>query len=114
MSYEWSEAIDPANPGGWVMVEDNEVFRRWELDMGDGRVMMKTEAKGTEKLLDEASEIRSLNAGKRWGDGQVVGRIPMNLYYASGMAEASRQRDINFQRKFYREHPKLKTFDGDL
>ncbi len=114
MSYEYGEAFDPLNPpSGWVMVEDNEHFRRWECDLGD-HVIMKTEAKGTEKLLDEASAIRSLKSGQRWGDGQVVGRIPLNLYYKSGMAEASRQRDIKFQRKFYREHPKLKTFDGDL
>lgn len=113
MSYEYGEAIDPANPGDWVLVEDNEHFRRWELDLGD-KVIRKTEAKGTETLLDEASAIRSLKAGQRWGDGQIVGRIPLNLYYSSGMAEASRQRDIKYQRKFYREHPKLKTFDGDL
>ena len=115
MSYEYGEAFDPLNPpSGWVMVSDNEVFRRWEYDLGDGQVISKTEAKGTEQMMDEISCIRSLNSGLPWKDGQVVGRIPLNLYYKSGMAEASRQRDIKFQRKFYREHPKLKTFDGDL
>lgn len=112
---EVAEAFDPANPpAGWVLVSENAWSRRWEYDNGDGTVFAKTEYLHTEKMLDDIAAVRNNNAGKRWGDGQVVGSIPLNLYYSSGMAEASRQRDTHFIRKFYRDHPKLKKFDGDL
>lgn len=107
------EAIDPANPGNWVLIEDNGWSRIWEADLGD-RVVRKTEFKNADGMLDKIAEQRNNSLGQRWGDGQVVGRIPMNLYYASGFAEASRQRDHKWMRQFYRDHSKLKTFDGDL
>jgi hypothetical protein len=100
-------------PGDWKLVTDNGWSRVYELDMGN-QIIQKTEFENADGVLAEAEKYRNANAGKRWGDGQVVGSIPMNLYYASGMAEASRQRDTKFQRKFYRDHPKLKKFEGDL
>ena len=111
--YTMAEAIDPTNPGNWVMVEDTDAFRRWELDLGD-RVLIKTEHKGTPQLLDENAGKRADNAGTRWGDGQMAASIPLNLYYASGYAEASRHRDIKWMRRFLADHPRLKTRDGDI
>jgi hypothetical protein len=107
------EAWGYSPPGDWKLVTDNGWSRVYELDMGD-QIIQKTEFENADGVLAEAEKYRNANAGKRWGDGQVVGSIPMNLYYASGMAEASRQRDVKFQRKFYRDHPKLKKFEGDL
>jgi hypothetical protein len=111
--YSMDEAWGYNPPGEWKLVTDNGWSRVYELDMGS-HVVQKTEFENADGMLAEAERVRSIKAGQRWGDGQVVGSIPMNLYYASGMAEASRQRDVAFQRKFYREHPKLKKFDGDL
>jgi hypothetical protein len=112
--YSLDEAWDPFNPpAGWTLVSDNGWSHVFEADLGD-RVVQKTQFLHADKVLQEAERTRDIKSGQRWGDGQVVGSIPMNLYYASGMAEASRQRDVKFQRKFYREHPKLKKFHGDL
>lgn len=112
-TYKLEEAIDPHNPGDWVLIEDNESFRRYELDLGD-RVLIKTEHKGTPQHLDANARLRADNAGTRWGDGQMAASIPMNVYYASGYAEASRHRDIKWIRRFLRDNPRLKTRDGDL
>jgi hypothetical protein len=112
---EVSEEWDPANPpSGWRLFSANELYRVYEHDNGDGTVVHKREWLNSGDMLNAIAEQRSNNAGQRWGDGQVVGRIPLNLYYASGMADANKQRDLKFQRQFYRDHPKLKTFDGDL
>jgi hypothetical protein len=111
----YEEQIDPANPGAWVMVEDNESYRRWELDLGD-RIIAKTEHKGTERLLEDNQRIYNENEGRRWGDGQVVGSVPMNLYFHSGLAEANKQRDTKFIRKWWDDpdHRKFRKFKGTI
>jgi hypothetical protein len=116
MSTTLEPALDPQNPGEWVLVEDTPDFRRYELDVGDGTLIRRTEHKHTEALLEANARARASNAGKRWGDGQVVGSIPMNLYYSSGMAEASKQRDKTFQKRFWNDldHRKLRTFEGQV
>ena len=109
------EQIDPANPGPWVMVEDNEFFRRWEADLGD-YVLARTEHKNTEQLLKDNHEALAANEGKRWGDGQVIGSVPMNVYFQSGLAEANKQRDIGFIRRWWDDpdHAKFRKFKGTI
>lgn len=67
-----------------------------------------------DELMKQNEMDRQANAGKRWGDGQVVGRVPLNLYYNSGLAEANRQRDKKFQQKFWTnsDNRKFRTFEG--
>jgi hypothetical protein len=77
----YEEGIDPANPGDWVMVEDNESYRRWELDLGD-RIIAKTEHKGTQQLLEDNQRAFNESAGQRWGDGKSIGRVPMNVLFS--------------------------------
>lgn len=109
-------ALDPANPGAWVLVEETPSFRRYELDMGDGRVILRTEHLQTDALLAGNAMDRSANAGKRWGEGQVIGRLPLNLYYASGLAEAMRQGDMAWVRRFWNDgdNARFRTFEGQV
>jgi hypothetical protein len=111
----YEEQIDPLNPGRWVMVEDNESYRRWELDLGD-RIIAKTEHKGTEKLIEDNQRALNESAGQRWGDGKVVGSVPMNLYFSSGLAEANKQRDTRFIRRWWDnpDHAKFRKFKGTI
>lgn len=107
-------ALDPRAPGAWVLVEDNDTFTRYELEIGDGTVVQRTEHKHTAALLDANARARSSNAGRRWGDGQVVGSIPLNLYYSSGMAEANKQADKAWIKRFWNDpdNRNLRTFEG--
>lgn len=109
------EQIDPFNPGPWKMVEDNESYRRWEIDLGD-RIVLRTEHKNTDKLLADNQRIFNENDGKRWKDGQVVGSVPMNMYFQSGLAEASKQRDIKYIRRWWDDpdHRKFRKFKGTI
>lgn len=65
---------------GWQLVEDDPIrgLRRYRLDMGD-HIVQKTEHYLTEQLLDNNAQERAAMAGQRWGDGQLVARIPLNL-----------------------------------
>ncbi len=66
--------------------------------------------------LDRAAAERLANAGKRWGDGQVVGRLPLPLYFSSGMAQARLQKDDKWVKKFWNDPDvkKLRTFEGNV
>ena len=117
MSAKIEPAFDPRNPpSGWVLVEDNESFSRYELDLGNGQIARRTEHKQTDAMLDQIHEAHMNWQGKRWGDGAVVGRVPLNLYYSSGLAEASRQRDKKFKAKFWNDidHRKLRIKGGTV
>ena len=107
--------LDPANSGKWVLTEDTPLFRTYECTE-DGVTTIRREWKDTDKLLDLAAQERSDNAGKNWGEGRIIGRTPMNLYYASGLAEAARQRDDKFIKRFWNssDHKHLRTFEGEI
>jgi hypothetical protein len=111
------EAFDPRNPpSGWQMVEDNEFFTRYEADLGDGRVIQRTEQKHTPDMMRDIHEAHMTWQNKKWGDGAVVGRVPLNLYYSSGLAEANRQRDKKFIAKFWNDpnHSRLRIKGGTV
>lgn len=109
------QALDPTNPGEWVLVEDTPDFRRYELDMGD-HVIRRTEHKHTEQLLDANSRMLNDSINQRWGDGKVVGSIPLNLFYSSGLQEALRQRDKKFVARFLNDsdNSRFRTFGGTV
>lgn len=67
-------------------------------------------------MLDRAHAERSANAGKRWGDGRNIGRVPLPLYFSSGLAEAARQKDEKWRRAFWNDpdHSRLRLFEGKL
>lgn len=112
---EVSEEWDPRNPpAGWKLFSANELFRVYEHDNGDGTVVHCKQWLNSGDMIDAITEQRNNNLGKRWGDGQVAARVPLNVYYSSGYAEASKQRDMKWMRKFLRDNPVFKTFDGDL
>jgi hypothetical protein len=96
----YEEPFDPNNCGDWVMVSDNEYFRCYEKHMGGGAIYRKTECKGTEQMLEDNRREYNESDGKRWGDGKSVARIPMNVLFQSGWAEATKQGDVTWKKKF--------------
>jgi hypothetical protein len=97
-SYE--PPFDPNNCGDWVMVSDNEFFRCYELHLEDGNIIRKTEAKGTEQLFENNQREYNESDGKKWGDGKAFLRMPQNEYFSSGYAEATKQGDTAWKKRF--------------
>lgn len=108
--------LDPRNSGGWVLVDDTPDFRRYELELEDGTVIRRTEHKKTEAMLALNQRQHNDSLGQRFGDGKVVGRVPLNLFYASGLAEASRQGDTTWIKRFWNDpdNAKFRTFRGKV
>jgi hypothetical protein len=99
-----------------VLVEETPDFRRYEVELDDGTVIRRTEHKTTAQLLDQNARALNDSMGQRWGDGKVVASIPLNLFYASGVAEATRQKDKRFLSKWLNDadHAKFRTFGGKV
>lgn len=114
-SYE--EEWDPLNPpAGWVCVGQNEFWRRWECDLGDGRVICKTEDLTSAAMLEDNQRRLNESEGQRWGDGQEAGRMPLDLYFKLGLDKANKQRDRKYQRKIWNDpdYRKFRTFKGTI
>ena len=67
----------------WRLFDTTPHMRRWIADLGDGRSVIKTEYLGDEELVKENQELLNNSYGKRFGDGQVIGRVPLNVLYSS-------------------------------
>lgn len=116
-SESYEEEWDPLNPpSGWVCVANNESYARFEADLGDGRVMLRTQHWGTEAMLDRNQELYNDSEGKRWGDGRVIGSMPMNLYFQKGLHEANVQRDLKYIKKVWNDpdNRKFRSFKGTI
>lgn len=108
------QALDPNNPGEWVLVGESPEFRHYELELGDGLVIRRTEHKWTEQLLEDNAREQVDSLNKRWGDGQVIGSIPLTEYFRSGLAEANKQGDKAFISRFWNDidNRKFRRFGG--
>lgn len=72
--------IDSAD---WELEEVTSHYRRWLLPLGDGKFIRKTEYLGDAELISQNKQEYDDSDGKRWGDGQVVARVPLNKLYGS-------------------------------
>jgi hypothetical protein len=109
-------------PQEWTLMSSEcgvETWHRYEVT-SDGRTLLHVKQEWNpawqEAMLERAAAERSANAGKRWGDGQVVGRVPLPLYFSSGLAEAARQQDEAWRKRFWNDpdNSRLRTFEGKL
>ena len=65
-----------------------------------------------EPILDYCAAARQSTEGQRWGDGKVVGSVPMHVFASCLHMEAADQH--KFLVRYLRENPKFVTFDKFL
>lgn len=70
----------------WKLTEVTEDFLRYEapfekLANGDTIYVRKTVPRGLDALLEDNKQALNDSYGKRFGDGQIVGRIPLNVLF---------------------------------
>jgi hypothetical protein len=61
-----------------------------------------------EPVLQAAKEARELTEGQRWGDGKVIGKVPMHIY--AQCAVMSKQDQHNFLLDYLRANPAFIAF----
>lgn len=67
----------------WELHEVTPSYRRWIAHLEGNQYVMKTEYLADEQLVAENKQLFDDSKHKRFGDGQVVGRIPLNVLYSS-------------------------------
>ncbi len=101
---------------GWFVVSDDGVVCKSARFNADGSINVRQELYATDALLKQIAEERAATAGKGWGTGQIIGRVPLALYHSSGLAQASTQRDMRFIKRFWDDpdHKALRIKEGNL
>lgn len=84
----------------------------WVLDLGTHLAVRRDIP--VDDLLDDIAAERSANEGKGWGDGKVIGSVPLGLAYSSGYMKARQEGDEAWIRRFWNnpDHRRLRTFEG--
>jgi len=102
------------------MVEDWKVFSRdpdgtvtYFMDNGDSWIL-KTETPIDSLIADNKAELNASD-GARWGDGKVVARLPLNLFFDK-LAEPIKQRDKKYIKRFLNDgdNAAFRTFKGNV
>lgn len=102
------------------MVGDWKIFSRdpdgtvtYFLDNGDSWIL-RTETPIDDLIEDNRQNLND-SAGSRWGDGKVVARVPMNMFFDK-LAEPIKQRDRKFIKRFLNDgdNAALRTFKGNV
>lgn len=112
-----SEPMEYGTGSNWLLVHSDPITgtQTYIQDMGDGNTAIRKVTPASQ-ILDSAAADRSDNSGKRWGDGRVIGTVPLSLFFTTGYAEAKRNNDATWLRRFWndRDNYKLRTFEGNI
>ena len=106
---------DPLWNGEWMLIHSTPTTQTYIKDNGDGTSTIKKVTE-VDPILESAAADRSMNAGKKWGDGQIIGTVPDTIFYSSGYAEAKNNHDTAWLKRFWNDsnHKKLRTFEGNI
>lgn len=91
-----SAKLDPSTipDSAWELVEITPLYRRYICVIDEhGSYAQKTEYIENDKLIDQNKELHADSYGKRFGDGQVVARIPLNVLYGQKSEIMKRMRE---------------------
>lgn len=85
------------------------------VDRERGIFFRKTENLVESALLEDNRRSLDESQGKRFGDGKIVGRIPMNVFYRD-FASRMKQGDQDFMKWFLNksDNRHYRTFRGNL
>ncbi len=105
--------------GKWMLESDNPLLgiRVYRLETED-HIVRRKEYYRADALASHNAEARAANAGTRWGDGQVVASIPLNVLFnpQSGLFEAMRTGDDKYVNRWLNDsdNAKFRTREGKL
>lgn len=115
-----TQSLDLRNIDGaaWELEEVTPHYRRWLLPLGEGRFIRKTEFLADDELIEANRQAFNDSDGKRWGDGQIVARVPLNKLYGSQdqIMEKLREGDRDHLRWWLNSEAALpyRTFKGRI
>lgn len=101
--------------GDGRLITDEPDLRVWHRYNADGSID-QCEVVNSDPILEDNARKRSDNLNKRWGDGQAIGSVPLSVYFASGLAEANREGDTKWIKRWWNDssHSKFRSFEGKV
>lgn len=106
---------DNVYDGDWRLFSHDPMTGKkvWHLDMGE-HIIVRTETP-VDELFNQNAEDMSNSIGRRWGNGQRVASIPMDIFFAH-LNEANKNGDSAYIKKWLNnaDHQKFRTFGGRL
>jgi hypothetical protein len=90
--------------GEWQLVSDDPETgtRKWLMAIDENNFVLKTESYIPSLLAEENAKLLAANEGKKWGDGQVFARVPLDIKMKE-LAEPTRQQDEKWLKKWYND-----------
>ena len=79
--------------GDWEVFEVTPHYRRSRLWISDDQYIMRTEFLADEELVEQNRQAFNDSHGKRFGDGKIVARVPLNMLYGSKTEIAKKLRE---------------------
>lgn len=80
----------------------------------EGDYVIKTQTFDAEPVLDHVQQLREAQEGKRWGEGRLVGSIPLAYYHRHIVGIEDRQERAQAVKKFFSENPQFVAYDRYL
>jgi hypothetical protein len=99
--------------GDWKVFEVTPSMRRSRLEFAPGQFIIRTEYLAEDDLIEENRTLLNDSATKRFGEGRVIARVPLNKLYADF---AGRWNDPEFDRWWANrdENRPFRTFRGKV
>lgn len=104
--------------GDWELYEVTPDYRRYRLWINEDSFIQRTEYLASDELLEANRQEYNDSDGKRWGDGKVVARIPLNVLFSPEhqIAEKLREGDTEHLKWWLNrsENRPFRTFKGTI
>ena len=113
-----TQSLDPTrirDDAAWELFQVTPEFRRYRLELEPGKWIVRTDYIANDDLLASNQDDFNASHGRRWGDGQVAARIPLNVFYQQ-IAPRLKDGDRDFTRWFLNHESgrPYRTFKGRI
>jgi hypothetical protein len=102
--------------GEWQLMPNSQPGTlKWIKAVSPTEFIVKTQTLMPSLVAEENAKDLAASEGKRWGDGQVIGRVPLDMYHKK-LVEPTRQKDKKWLSRFWNDpdNRAWRTFKGNV
>jgi hypothetical protein len=90
--------------GEWQLLSDDPDTgtRKWIMALDEDTMIVRTDSYIPSLLAEENAKLLAENEGKRWGDGRVFARVPLNIRMGE-LLEPTQQQDEKWLKRWYND-----------
>jgi hypothetical protein len=106
--------FDPFGGKG-KLIHQGPDFVIWEGEVAPGQWAQCTQRMQAASIFEANQKALNESEGKRFGDGQIIGSVPLDLFYST-LAEPVKNKDQTWLKKFFNDpdNRKYRKFRGKI